>query len=89
MAEIGWEGEGGYAPRLLGLVAREQNGCRNIDRKWGCCGAAGGYPAVEPEGAATLASQFDLRKDQPLPGLCLVHLAAHDRQGWPSDWQAP
>ena len=84
--EIGYKGELGYAPHLLALVEAERCGCSDLTEVDGCCGAAGGYPRVEPAAAARLAERFTAPAGSALPGLCLAHLAVAGRTEYRSDW---
>ncbi len=86
LGELGYKGELGYAPLLLGLVAAEVHGCGDLTLVDGCCGAAGGYPRVEPTAAARLAERFSAPADRALPGICLAHLAEFGRTEYHSDW---
>lgn len=86
LEELGYAGDSGYAPHLLGHVAAECTGCGDLTQVDGCCGAAGGYPRVEPAAAARLAERFRAPAGKRLPGLCLAHLAESGRTEYLSDW---
>lgn len=83
---LDYEGERGYAPVLLGISTEAARGCGDLTQVDGCCGGAGGYPAVAPDAARRLAERFVVADDARLPGICLAHLAGCGRTGYRSDW---
>lgn len=83
---MGYRGKSGYAPVLLGLVERERFSCHDLRQRYGCCGAAGGYPLIDPEQARFLAENFP-ETSEAVPGVCRAHLSRWNRKNFSTDWR--
>ncbi len=84
--KMDWHGGTGYAPQILGLVPSESHPCGQLSLTWGCCGAGGNYPNVEPDAASELAVRCQIPESVSLPGTCVAHLKQNGRSGFATDW---
>lgn len=88
LSQLNYQGKKGYAPKLLGIVEEERFACEHLEERFGCCGAAGGYPLVDPEHARFLAEHFP-GGSRAVPGICRAHLLAWNRREFHTDWREP
>lgn len=86
LSSLGYKGKIGYGPVILGLVKEERFPCHELNQRYGCCGAGGGYPLVDPEHARILAERYPER-EQNIAGICRAHLLHYNRKGFSTDWR--
>lgn len=86
LEDLRYQGKRGYGPEVLGIVKGESVACHDLGQRYGCCGAGGGYPLVDPEHSQFLAENFP-EVSRPIPGICREHLSRYGRTGFFTDWR--